>query len=62
ALGGKTGTAEIDGKLSNGWFAGTTGELAIASLVIEGDSSQPAVEMAGRFLRSPDVQKFSGIQ
>lgn len=60
-LGGKTGTAEKDGQFANGWFAGTTDELAIASLVIEGDSSKPAVELAGRFFRSPDVQRFSGL-
>ncbi|MFW0783642.1 penicillin-binding transpeptidase domain-containing protein [Gordonia sp. CPCC 206044] len=51
-LGGKTGTAEYgDNKNPHGWFAGIVGDLAFASLVVGGGSSEPAVEMTGEFLR-----------
>jgi hypothetical protein len=50
---GKTGTAEfdLDGRRgAHGWFAGFRGDLAFAVLVVDGGSSTPAVEAAGRFL------------
>lgn len=51
-LGGKTGTAEYgDNTSAHGWFAGISGDIAFASLVVGGDSSAPAVEIAGNFLR-----------
>ncbi|WAC57605.1 penicillin-binding transpeptidase domain-containing protein [Gordonia sp. SL306] len=51
-LGGKTGTAEYgDNKNPHGWFAGIVGDLAFATLVVGGGSSEPAVSVTGRFLR-----------
>ncbi|MBD0863163.1 penicillin-binding protein [Gordonia sp. zg691] len=51
-LGGKTGTAEYgDNKNPHGWFAGITGDLAFATLVVGGGSSGPAVQVTGEFLR-----------
>ncbi|PYE20302.1 cell division protein FtsI/penicillin-binding protein 2 [Williamsia limnetica] len=51
-LGGKTGTAEYgDSGDAHGWFTGISGDIAFASLVVGGGSSQPAVEVAGDFLR-----------
>jgi hypothetical protein len=51
-LGGKTGTAEFgDNTHSHGWFAGITGDIAFATLVVGGDTSTPAVKVAGDFLR-----------
>jgi cell division protein FtsI/penicillin-binding protein 2 len=50
---GKTGTAEfdLDGRRgAHGWFAGFRGDVAFAVLVVDGGSSTPAVEVAGRFL------------
>jgi len=47
---GKTGTAEYSSEGSHGWFVGYRGDLAFAVLVVEGQSSGPAVEAAGRFL------------
>lgn len=53
-LHGKTGTAEYaaaDGATrSHGWFMGFRGDLAFAVLVVDGESSAPAVDAAGRFL------------
>jgi cell division protein FtsI/penicillin-binding protein 2 len=48
---GKTGTAEFtnDGR-AHGWFMGYRGDVAFAVLVVDGGSSVPAVEVAGRFL------------
>lgn len=48
---GKTGTAEFtdDGR-AHGWFVGYRGDVAIAVLVVDGGSSAPAAEAAGRFL------------
>lgn len=48
---GKTGTAEYtnDGR-AHGWFVGYRGDLALAVLVVDGGSSEPAVAAAGRFL------------
>jgi hypothetical protein len=51
-LGGKTGTAEFgDNTHSHGWFAGITGDIAFATLVVGGDTSGPAVTVSGDFLR-----------
>jgi hypothetical protein len=51
-LGGKTGTAEFgDNTHSHGWFAGITGDIAFATLVVGGDTSTPAVTVSGDFLR-----------
>lgn len=51
---GKTGTAEFGGAgQAHGWFVGVQGDLALAVLVVDGGSSAPAVEAAGRFLRTP---------
>ncbi|MGI5129031.1 penicillin-binding transpeptidase domain-containing protein [Pseudonocardia sp. CA-107938] len=50
---GKTGTAEfdLDGRRgAHGWFAGFRGDVALAVLVVDGGSSAPAVDAAGRFL------------
>ncbi len=47
---GKTGTAEYSATGSHGWFVGYRGDLAFAVLVVDGGSSGPAVEAAGRFL------------
>ncbi|MFD4366764.1 penicillin-binding transpeptidase domain-containing protein [Rhodococcus sp. NPDC058521] len=48
---GKTGTAESDGGPAHGWFVGIQDDLAFAVFVAGGDSSVPAVQAAGRFLR-----------
>jgi hypothetical protein len=51
---GKTGTAEyIDNTHAHGWFVGIDGDLAVAVFVSDAGSSGPAVEAAGRFLRTP---------
>lgn len=51
-LGGKTGTAEFgDNTHSHGWFAGVSGDIAFATLVVGGDTSAPAVAISGDFLR-----------
>ena len=49
---GKTGTAEFteDGDRAHGWFVGYRGDLALAVLVVDGGSAEPAVAAAGRFL------------
>jgi cell division protein FtsI/penicillin-binding protein 2 len=49
---GKTGTAEFtnDGTRAHGWFVGYRGDVAIAVLVVDAGSSEPAVTAAGRFL------------
>jgi cell division protein FtsI/penicillin-binding protein 2 len=50
---GKTGTAQFgDGVNSHGWFVGYRGDLAFATLVLGGNTSAPAVEATGRFLRA----------
>ncbi|WP_420879465.1 penicillin-binding transpeptidase domain-containing protein [Rhodococcus sp. (in: high G+C Gram-positive bacteria)] len=54
---GKTGTAEFgDGKHSHGWFVGIRGTVAFAVLVVSGESSGPALDIAGHFLRPLDEQ------
>ncbi|NKS63277.1 penicillin-binding protein [Rhodococcus hoagii] len=51
-LEGKTGTAEYgEGTRPHGWFVGMEGDLAFAVFVAGADSSGPALEAAGRFLR-----------
>jgi hypothetical protein len=51
-LGGKTGTAEFgDNTHAHGWFAGIAGDIAFATLVVGGDTSTPAVQVSGDFLR-----------
>ena len=48
---GKTGTAQYgDGFRSHGWFVGYRGDLAFAVLIVDANSSAPAVQAAGRFL------------
>ena len=49
-LGGKTGTAEVAGGPSHGWFVASTGDIAVAVLIEGADSSGPAVAMAADFL------------
>lgn len=50
---GKTGTAQYgDGVRSHGWFVGYRGDLAFAVLLLGADSSTPAVDVAGTFLRA----------
>jgi hypothetical protein len=50
---GKTGTAEyIDDKHAHGWFVGIDGDLAFAVFISDAGSSGPAVEAAGRMLRT----------
>jgi cell division protein FtsI/penicillin-binding protein 2 len=48
---GKTGTAESGNGPAHGWFVGIKDDLAFAVFVATGDSSSPAVQAAGRFLR-----------
>ncbi|MEW5808317.1 MAG: penicillin-binding transpeptidase domain-containing protein [Actinomycetota bacterium] len=53
---GKTGTAEYVGpdgvQRAHGWFVGIHDDLALAVFVSDADSSTPAVDAAGRFLRA----------
>ncbi|HET7667096.1 MAG TPA: penicillin-binding transpeptidase domain-containing protein [Mycobacterium sp.] len=50
---GKTGTAEyIDNTHAHGWFVGIDGDLALAVFISDAGSSAPAVDAAGRFLRT----------
>lgn len=52
---GKTGTAQFgDGTQSHGWFIGYYQDMAFAVLVVGGGSSQPAVSVAGDFLRAAE--------
>lgn len=48
---GKTGTAESGSGPAHGWFVGIKDDLAFAVFVATADSSAPAVQAAGRFLR-----------
>jgi cell division protein FtsI/penicillin-binding protein 2 len=52
---GKTGEAEFNGG-SHSWFAGYRGDLAFASLIVGGGSSEYAVRMTKRMfdLLTPD--------
>ncbi|MET0190000.1 MAG: penicillin-binding transpeptidase domain-containing protein [Pseudonocardia sediminis] len=51
---GKTGTAEFAGpggeNRAHGWFVGYRGDLAFATLIVDGGSSGPAVQLTSRFL------------
>jgi cell division protein FtsI/penicillin-binding protein 2 len=47
---GKTGTAEYSSTGAHGWFVGFRGDLAFATLVVDADSSGPALDVSGRFL------------
>lgn len=53
---GKTGTAEYAGpdgtNRAHGWFTGYRGDLAFATLIVDGGSSGPAVELTARFLQN----------
>ncbi|MFB9429549.1 penicillin-binding transpeptidase domain-containing protein [Streptoalloteichus tenebrarius] len=50
---GKTGTAEVgDATTSHGWFVGYQGDLAFATLVVDANSSVPALDVTARFLSS----------
>ncbi|SDD17405.1 Penicillin binding protein transpeptidase domain-containing protein [Rhodococcus tukisamuensis] len=55
-LRGKTGTAEVDSGPAHGWFVGIDGDVAFAVFVAGADSSAPAVDAAGRFLRPIQAQ------
>lgn len=52
---GKTGTAEYagpdGGNRAHGWFTGYRGDLAFATLIVDGGSSGPAVGLTARFLQ-----------
>ncbi|WP_346764707.1 penicillin-binding transpeptidase domain-containing protein [Rhodococcus sp. HNM0569] len=48
---GKTGTAEDGTGSAHGWFVGISGDLAFAVFVADADSSGPALQAAGSFLR-----------
>jgi hypothetical protein len=47
---GKTGTAEVGGGSAHGWFTGYRGDVAFATLVLDGESSSTAVAVTGEFL------------
>jgi beta-lactamase class D len=48
---GKTGTAEVGGGgAAHGWFTGYRGDVAFATLVVNGSTSKVAVDVTGRFL------------
>ncbi len=47
---GKTGTAEYSDTGAHGWFIGFRGDLAFATLVVDGGSSAPALDVSERFL------------
>ena len=59
-LGGKTGTAEIGDGAAHGWFVGSVGDLAFCVFIEGADSSGPAVEMAGDFLRDGALDEVTG--
>jgi cell division protein FtsI/penicillin-binding protein 2 len=51
AVFGKTGTAQFGtGEHAHGWFTGYRGDVAFAVFVDGGESSKPAVDIAGTFL------------
>jgi beta-lactamase class D len=48
---GKTGTAQVgDGTQANGWFAGYRDDVAFSVLLIDANSSKPAVSTSAAFL------------
>ncbi|GAA3440329.1 penicillin-binding transpeptidase domain-containing protein [Kutzneria kofuensis] len=49
---GKTGTAEVGDGPAHGWFVGYRNDVAFAVLLPHADSSGPAVNVAGTFLRA----------
>jgi len=49
---GKTGTAEVDTGAAHGWFVGYRDDVAFAVLLPHANSSGPAVDVAGTFLRA----------
>jgi beta-lactamase class D len=49
---GKTGTAEVGDGAAHGWFVGYRNDVAFAVLLPHADSSGPAVNVAGTFLRA----------
>jgi cell division protein FtsI/penicillin-binding protein 2 len=49
---GKTGTAEVDTGAAHGWFVGYRGDVAFTVLLPHANSSGPAVDVAGAFLRA----------
>ncbi|GAA4482657.1 penicillin-binding transpeptidase domain-containing protein [Rhodococcus olei] len=55
-LRGKTGTAEVAGQPAHGWFVGVDQDVAFAVFIAGADSSAPAVDAAGRFLRPVQAQ------
>lgn len=61
---GKTGTAEYAGpdgsNRSHGWFTGYRGDLAFATLIVDGGSSGPAVQMTARFLSAFRAERPGG--
>lgn len=59
-LGGKTGTAETGAGAAHGWFVGSVGDLAFCVFIEGADSSGPAVEMAGDFLRDGALDEVTG--
>ncbi|MGP9723625.1 penicillin-binding transpeptidase domain-containing protein [Corynebacterium sp. AOP40-9SA-29] len=59
-LGGKTGTAEVGEGDAHGWFVGTVGDIAFCVFIEGADSSSPAVEMAGDFLRDDALADVIG--
>lgn len=46
-LGGRTGTAAVDGSAAHGWSVGVVGDVAFCSFIAGADSLEPAVRMAG---------------
>lgn len=50
---GKTGTAQVgDGTRANGWFAGYRDDVAFSVLLIDANSSKPAVATSAAFLNA----------
>jgi cell division protein FtsI/penicillin-binding protein 2 len=58
-LGGKTGTAEVDGGPAHGWFVGVVGDVAFCTFISGADSSTPAVDLSGEFLRDEALSEVT---